>query len=89
MALGALRKNVILMVLRQGLLLGDIGIGIGVVTSLMLTRLLATFLYGVTRNEPVILIAIAALLVLTACVVALIPALQAARIDPIVARRFE
>src|SRR5262245_4713096 len=89
MALGALSKNVILMVLRQGLLLGAIGIGIGLVTSLILTRLLATFLYGVTRNEPVILIAIAALLALTACVAALIPAFKAARIDPIVALRFE
>ncbi len=89
MALGALSKNVILMVLRQGLLLVTIGIGIGLVASLMLTRLLATFLYGVTRNEPVILIAIAALLVLTACVAALIPAFKAARIDPIVALRFE
>ena len=89
MALGALSKNVILMVLRQGLLLVTIGIGIGLVTSLLLTRLLATFLYGVTQTEPVILIAITALLALTACVAALIPALKAARIDPIVALRFE
>jgi putative ABC transport system permease protein len=84
-----LRKNVILMVLRQGILLVTIGIGIGLVASLMLTRLLASFLYGVTGNEPVILIAIAALLLLTACVAAMIPALKAARIDPMVALRFE
>ena len=91
MALGALRKSVILMVLRQGILLGAIGIGIGLVASLMATRLLTTFVYlpGVTRNEPVILIAIAGLLALTACVAALIPAFKAARIDPIAAIRFE
>ncbi len=89
MALGALSKNVVSMVLRQGLLLAAIGIGIGLVTSLMLTPILATFLYGITRNEPVILIAIAALLALTACGAALIPALKAARVDPVVALRFE
>lgn len=89
MALGASSSDVISMVLRQGLLLAAIGIGIGLVTSMMLTRLLATFLYGVTGNEPAILIAIAAVLVLTACVAALIPALKAARIDPMMALRFE
>jgi predicted permease len=91
MALGALRKNVILMVLRQGILLVTIGIGIGLVASLMLTRLLATFVFlpGVTGNEPVILIAIAALLAFTTLVATFIPARRAARIDPMVALRFE
>jgi hypothetical protein len=59
------------------------------IASLMLIRLLASFLYGVAPNEPVILIAITALLPLTACIAALIPALKAARIDAVVALRFE
>ena len=89
MALRAQSKNVVLMVLRQGLLRVATGIGIGAVTSLMLTRLLTSFLYGVTRNDPVILIAIAALLALTALAAAFIPVRKAARIDPMVALRSE
>jgi putative ABC transport system permease protein len=89
MALGALGRNVILMILRQALILASIGIGIGLVMSLMLTRLLTSFLYGATSNDPLILIVIAAALMLTALVAAFIPARKAARIDPMVALRFE
>lgn len=89
MALGALSRDVILMVVRQGLLLVAIGVALGLVTSLILTKLLATFLYGVTGNEPLVLLAIAALLVLIAVVAAFIPARKAARVDPMIALRFE
>jgi putative ABC transport system permease protein len=89
MALGASRIDVVRLVLRQGLSLALIGSGFGLVGALALTRFLAGFLYGVGSVEPWILAVVATVLVTVALIAALAPARRAARIDPMVALRYE
>ena len=64
-----------------------IGIGVGVTLSFALTRLVASFLYGVTPNDPLTIAAAAMVLVVVAIVAAAAPARRAARSDPVAALR--
>jgi putative ABC transport system permease protein len=89
MALGAAADRVLLMVLRQGMGLALLGVVIGLVGSLVLTRLIASQLFGVNPSDPVTFLATAALLVLVSVVATLLPAGRAARVDPMVALRAE
>jgi putative ABC transport system permease protein len=86
-ALGASAAVLLRMVLRDGMTLALVGLALGVVGALGLTRLMSSLLIGVSARDPLTLIAAAATLGLVALVACLIPALRAARLDPLVALR--
>jgi len=89
MALGAKRRDVLHLVVGQGMILALIGVALGAVGALLLTRFLSGMLYGVGFNDPGTLLSVAALLIGVAALASLIPASRAARIDPMVALRHE
>ena len=89
MALGALPRRVLGLVLGETLVLAGLGVILGLPAALGATRLLAGFLYGIKPTDPTVLLAGAGFLVLTAAVAGYIPARRAARIDPVVALRDE
>jgi putative ABC transport system permease protein len=89
MALGAQTRDVLALIVKQGVMLVLIGLGLGMVGALALTRLLATLLFGVTAKDPMTFISIAALLSLVALLACFIPAWRATRVDPLEALRCE
>ncbi|HEY1936932.1 MAG TPA: ABC transporter permease [Candidatus Angelobacter sp.] len=89
LALGADQKNILSVVLREGMKLIVIGLIIGVPLALGLTNLLPNVLYGVGRHDPITFIVIALLLGAVAALACYIPARRAAKVDPMVALRYE
>ena len=89
MALGADRRDVSRMVLRQGMILAGIGVVVGLVAAVGLTRVMSSFLFGVEATDPVTFAVVATLLVAVALVASYLPALRASRTDPLEALRFE
>jgi putative ABC transport system permease protein len=89
MALGANRRDVLRLVLGLGTRLTLLGIGLGIVAALIVTRLMATLLYGVSATDPLTFTAVALLLAIIALAACYIPARRATRVDPIVALRYE
>lgn len=89
MALGARRGAVLAMVIGQALRLAAIGIAVGVVAALAVTRLMSSFLYGVRAADPLTFAAVSALLAAVVLAASFIPARRAARVDPIIALRHE
>ena len=89
MALGASRGQVVGMVVRQGALLAVIGVGAGLAGAFALTRVLATLLFGVEVTDATVFVGIPVLLGVVAVAASWLPALRAARIDPLVAMRAE
>jgi putative ABC transport system permease protein len=89
MALGAQPGRVLLLVLRQGLLLTLVGIGVGLAGALALSRVMSGLLYGVTASDPATFVAIVALLGFVSLVACYIPARRATRIDPMITLRTE
>ncbi len=88
-ALGADRTDVLRLVLRQGMSLAILGIGIGLAAALALTRLIESQLYGVTATDPATFALVAGVLAATALLANLIPAIRATRLDPAVVLREE
>ncbi|PYT49979.1 MAG: ABC transporter permease [Acidobacteria bacterium] len=88
-ALGAQRRDILRMVLRQGIVATFAGVAIGIVAALALTRFLSSLLFGVTPGDWVTFLSVAVLLLVVAVVACLIPARRATRVDPIVALRYE
>ena len=88
-ALGAQRRDILRMVLRQGIVATFAGVAIGIVAALALTRLLSSLLFGVTPGDWATFLSVAALLLVVAVVACSIPARRATRVDPIVALRYE
>jgi putative ABC transport system permease protein len=88
-ALGAERRDVTGLFLRQGLLLAAAGITAGVVASAGLTRVMSALLFGVSAMDPLTYAAVSAGLAATALLASYIPAARAARVDPAVALRWE
>ena len=89
MALGAQGSDVLGMVIRVGLRLVGIGVGLGLLVSLALGKVIATQLWGVSAYDPWTLICVPILLVITGLVACWLPARRAARVDPLVALRYE
>jgi putative ABC transport system permease protein len=88
-ALGAQRRDIMRIVLRQGIQPTLAGVGIGVIAGLALTRLLSSLLYGVTPRDWLTFLAVTILLLVVALAACAIPARRAMRVDPIVALRYE
>jgi predicted permease len=95
MALGANRSDVLMMIVRQGMTLALLGIGLGLVGAYVLTKYLEShmdlksMLYGVQVNDPLTYSVIAGLLTLVTLVACYIPALRATKVDPMIALRYE
>jgi putative ABC transport system permease protein len=89
MALGAERTDVLLMVVRQGMKLLLIGVGAGAVAALLLTPIMSGLLFGVTPDDPVTFAGSAVFLAVISLLASYIPARRAAKVDPMVALRYE
>jgi predicted permease len=89
LALGAQRRNILRMVLRQGLTLAGAGAGIGLVGALIVSHLMAGLLYGVSPYDLSIFASVTAVLTTVAIAASYVPALRAMRLDPITTLRSE
>ena len=86
-ALGAQRGHVLGLVLRQGFVLAGIGVSIGTLVGLVATRLLTSLLYGVAATDAFAFVGAGALLGIAALLASWVPAVRAARVDPVIALR--
>ena len=88
-ALGAQQHNVLRLILGQGTKLALLGLGAGAVAALLLTRLMASLLYGVSATDPLTFGAVCIILLAVAVTACYVPARRAMRVDPMVALRHE
>lgn len=89
MALGAQRRDVMSLVVGEGLRFTLAGLVVGVAAALGLGQFIASFLYGVRASDPLTFVAVALLMLAVAILAAFVPARRATRVDPIVALRYE
>jgi putative ABC transport system permease protein len=88
-ALGAQRRDILQIVLRQGIRAALAGVALGILAGLALTRLMTSLLYGVTSGDAITFAGAALLLLIVAFAACSIPARRAVRVDPVVALRYE
>ena len=88
-ALGAQRRDILMLVLKRGMGLALVGLGIGLAASFALTRLMRSLLFEVSASDPMVFGVIAALLLSVAFAACVIPARRATKVDPMIALRYE
>jgi putative ABC transport system permease protein len=89
MALGASRGGILAMVLRQGLVLVAIGLVLGAIAAIVLSRVLTALLFDTTSTDPVAFAAVAVAFVVAGALACLGPAFRATTVDPVYALRSE
>jgi predicted permease len=89
MALGACRSDILRLILQGAGKLTLIGIAVGLVSALILTRLMARLLYGIGPSDPLTFIAVPVILISVALLACYLPARRATKVDPMVALRYE
>jgi putative ABC transport system permease protein len=89
MALGAPRGRVLRLIIREGMVVGAIGIGAGLVGALALSRVLASLVFDVPVRDPLTYLVVAIALAIVALAACVIPARKASRVDPMVALRYD
>ena len=87
MALGARQADVLKMTVNQGLKLVSIGMMLGLAAAFLLTRLLASLLFGISSTDPITFLGISLVLLAVAILASYLPALRATKVDPIIASR--
>jgi putative ABC transport system permease protein len=89
LALGAQRRDVLRMTMGHGLRLVSLGVGIGLVAAFILTRVMASLLFGVDATDPTTFVVIPLILMSVALLASYIPALRATKVDPMVALHYQ
>jgi putative ABC transport system permease protein len=89
LALGAQRNDVLRMTMGQGLKLVAIGVAIGLASAFVLTRVMASLLFGVSATDPITFVTISLVLMTVAMLASYIPALRATKVDPMVALHYQ
>jgi ABC-type antimicrobial peptide transport system permease subunit len=89
MTLGAQRRDIMRAVIRDGMLVGAVGLAIGIPVAVAATRLIRSLLYGVSSSDPATFIAASLILLIVSLLASFIPAFRAAKIDPMQAVRTE
>ena len=89
MALGAQQRDVLKLAVGQGLKLVALGVGLGLLGALALTRLMSSLLFNVSATDPATLVVISLVLIAVALLASYIPARRAAKVDPLIALRYE
>jgi putative ABC transport system permease protein len=88
-ALGAARRDIVRLVVGDGLRLAGCGVIVGAAVALLVTRLLRAFLFGVTATDPVTFLSVSLVLVLVAAAASYLPASRALEVDPVASLRPE
>ena len=89
MALGAQPSTVLKLVVGEGLKLAAAGLVVGLIGALLEVRVLSSLLFNVSTHDPITLVGVSLVLIVTAALACYIPARRATRVDPLIALRFE
>jgi putative ABC transport system permease protein len=87
MALGAQRREVVALIVREGMTVGSAGLAVGVVAALAMSRVLAGLVFGVDVRDPATFVAVTVTLTAVAFAACAVPARRASRVDPMIALR--
>ncbi len=88
-ALGASKGNVLTLILKHGLLMAGMGLILGFLGAIALTRILSTLLFGVGARDPITIAGVGAILAVVAMLASYVPARRAAKVDPMICLRYE